>query len=389
MNKFSTDIKIGIDSIGFSTSKYFMDLKTLAKNRNVNLEKYYSGIGQKFISVFPHNEDTITIGFDAANKILTKYNSTDNIKLLLFATETGIDQSKSGAVYLHKFLNLSSDCRVIELKHACYAATAALNFAKNFVLANPEQKALVVASDIAKYEMHSVGEPTQGGGAVAFLISQNPRIAVIEPFSGVYTNEVMDFWRPNFKKEPIVFGQLSAQCYISALKKCTESYFKSSSLTIKDIDLYCYHSPFPKMVYKAHERVFENSESTCRQFLDDSLCYSKIIGNSYTASLYISLCSLLENANANFANKRVGLFSYGSGSIGEFFSIVLKDGYSNFLLKNQHDFLLSNRQEVDFETYCNFHKDEIIDGDIEQFCTVSNLTLKMIKNGARVYEFIK
>lgn len=42
----------------------------------------------------------------------------------MLATETGVDQSKAAGLYLHPLLLLPRNCRIIELKQACYCATA-------------------------------------------------------------------------------------------------------------------------------------------------------------------------------------------------------------------------------------------------------------------------
>lgn len=56
--------------------------------------------------------------------------------------------------------------------------------------------------------------------------------------------------------------------------------------------------------------------------------YGKEVGNIYTASLYMSLLSLLE-VDQPKAGSLIGLFSYGSGAMAEFFTGRLVDGYEN------------------------------------------------------------
>ena len=67
----------------------------------------------------------------------------------------------------------------------------------------PQSKVLVIASDIAKYGIGTPGEPTQGAGAVAMLISQNPRILSFNDDNVAQTRDVMDFWRPNYATTPL------------------------------------------------------------------------------------------------------------------------------------------------------------------------------------------
>ncbi len=63
-------LKIGIDAIGFYTPRYCLDLATLAKARNVDVNKFSVGLGQNKMSVIPPNEDIVTMGANAAQHIL-------------------------------------------------------------------------------------------------------------------------------------------------------------------------------------------------------------------------------------------------------------------------------------------------------------------------------
>ena len=185
-------MKIGIDRLSLYTSKYFIDLKTLAEQRSVESEKYYLGLGQERMSVPAPDEDVVTMGANAAYP-LQQAGELEEVELLLFATESGIDQSKSAGIFVHRLLGLSPRCRTIELKQACYSGTAAVQLAKDFVRAHPEKKALVIAADIARYDLESPGEATQGCGAVALTISAQPRMLSLDDASGYYTEDVMDF----------------------------------------------------------------------------------------------------------------------------------------------------------------------------------------------------
>ena len=60
---------------------------------------------------------------------------------------------------------------------------------------NSDRKAIVIASDVAKYELASTGEYTQGAGAVAMFISSNPSIILNETF-GISMEHVGDFFKP-------------------------------------------------------------------------------------------------------------------------------------------------------------------------------------------------
>lgn len=199
-------MSVGIDEISFYTSSYYLDLRTLAERQGTDPNKYYDGIGQEKMAMAAHDEDIVTLAANAALPIVERV-GTDAISAVLFATETGIDQSKAAGVYVHRLLGLTSKCRVVELKHACYSATAALQMACALVARQPEKSVLVIASDVARYDLDSPGEATQGCGAVAMLVRSNPRVLEIDPEAGNHTEDVMDFWRPNYRTTALVDGK--------------------------------------------------------------------------------------------------------------------------------------------------------------------------------------
>ena len=153
---------IGIDKIGFATSPYVLRLEDLAAARDTDPEKLSKGLLLKEQSVAPITEDIVTLAATAADDILTDEDK-EAIDMVILATESGIDQSKAAAVFVHGLLDIQPFARSFEMKEACYAATAALDYAKLHVEKFPQSKVLVIASDIAKYGIGTPGEPTQGG----------------------------------------------------------------------------------------------------------------------------------------------------------------------------------------------------------------------------------
>lgn len=348
-------MKIGIDALSFYTSRYFLDLKTLAEARGTDYNKYAIGLGQEKMAIPPPDEDIVTMAANAALPIVAK-EDLSNLELLLFATESGIDQSKAGGIFVHGLLNLPKRCRTVELKEACYGQTAGLQLALAMVERFPHTKVLVIGTDIARYELASPGEPTQGCGAVAMLISANPRLLVMDKEAGMFTDDVMDFWRPNYRDQAVVDGKYSTRVYLGSLLETWKQYAERSKRTYHDIDRFCYHLPFTKIAVKAQERLAKHnnltiSEVEAEALLGDALRYNRITGNSYSASLYVGLNSLLDTSAEDLGGKRVGFYSYGSGCVAEYFSGVVQPGYRQHIRAAAHKELLSNRTELTFQQY--------------------------------------
>lgn len=348
-------MKVGIDRVSFYTSNYFIDLKTLAEARQVDTDKYYIGIGQERMGIPPPDEDIVTMGASAAYR-LQQDGELDDVELLLFATESSIDQSKAAGIYVHGLLEMNSRCRCVELKQACYSGTAGIQMALGWVARNPSKKALVIAADVARYELRSPGEATQGCGAVAILVSADPRLLEIDPECGYYTEDVMDFWRPNYRSEALVDGKYSTRVYTAALQESWKQYAEQTGRTLAAFDRFCYHIPFTKMAEKAHSRLAKKLREPVEReqldlLLDESLRYSRITGNCYAGSMYVGLCSMLDCAEEDLGGKRIGFYSYGSGCVGEFFSGTVQPGYREFLYTEEHKKLLEQRTELTYQQY--------------------------------------
>jgi hydroxymethylglutaryl-CoA synthase len=360
-------MNVGIDLIHFSTSDYYLGLDVFAEEKKIDVNKYYIGIGQEKMSIAPPDEDVVTLAAKAAAPILAQIDK-QHISAVLFATESGVDQSKSAGVFLHGLLQLSSRCRVVEFKHACYSGAAALQMATTMVRANPKEKILVIAADIAKYDVDTSGEATQGCGAVAMLVTANPRIIAIEPGSGYHTEDVMDFWRPNQRKTALVDGKYSTKVYLHSLKQAWQHFTEETGRGFADIDRFCYHIPFTKMAEKAHQTLAKAAgvKLSREQFEAQTLpsqVYNRIVGNSYSASLFVGFCSLLDNTDEDLANRRISFFSYGSGCVAEFFTGIMQPGYQTVLMSDSHRRQIEQRQALSYPQYLAFYHE--VDDHVE------------------------
>ena len=347
-------MKIGIDKIGFATSNYVLKLNDLAAARATDPEKLSKGLLLKELSIAPLTEDIITLGAAAADPILTSEDK-EKIDMVIVATESSIDQSKAAAVFIHGLLAIQPFARSFEIKEACYGATAALDYAKLHIEKYPDSKVLVIASDIAKYGINTPGEPTQGAGAIAMLISKDPRILIFNEDNVAQTRDVMDFWRPNYSTTPYVNGLYSTQQYLDCLKTTWDEYQKRHNLSLKDFAAYCFHLPYPKLALKGLNKIMDKSlpqeqQDQLKENFEKSILYSQKVGNIYTGSLFLGLLSLLENSDKLKAGDKIALFSYGSGAVAEIFSVSLVPGYEKQLSRTRLK-ELDQRQALSVEEY--------------------------------------
>ena len=205
------------------------------------------------------------------------------------------------------------------MKQACYSGTAGLQLAVSHIANHPGSRALVVASDIAKYGLHSGGEPTQGAGAVAMLVKENPRIAIVDPDSVSMSRDIMDFWKPNYLEYPEVKGQYSSMQYLDVLSKVWEEYQKRHEVTVDDFEAFIFHLPFTKLGEKGLRKVMkgvsDEKKADLKEHYEHTRELSKNVGNIYTGSLFLGFLSSLINDPHLSAGDRIGAFSYGSAAL--------------------------------------------------------------------------
>lgn len=347
-------VPIGIHDLSIATTHYVLDQATLAREHSVPADKYHYGIGQEAMSVPAADEDIVTLAATAAAPILHRH-GTDNLRTVLLATETAIDQSKAAALYLHPLLGLPHTCRIAEVKQACYSATAALQFATGLITRNPTDRVLVIAADIARYDLDTPAEATQGAAAAAMLITAEPALAALEPVTGIYSTDINDFWRPNYRCTAVVDGKLSMTAYLTAVEQAFTDYRSRGGRSLEEFAAFCYHQPFTRMAYKAHRHLLESQgRQPSTGDLDAALAatthYNRMVGNSYTASLYLALASLLDHSD-DLTDAPIALLSYGSGCVAEFFAATPVFGYRDHLRTTGNRDAINARKPIDYHRY--------------------------------------
>jgi hydroxymethylglutaryl-CoA synthase len=187
----------------------------------------------------------------------------------------------------------------------------------------------------------------------------------------------MDFWRPVNRDEALFDSKLSVYNYLKSLDIVFARFLQKVNFTASDIDYACFHVPFCKMARKANSQIFKDKP------IENALLYNTVIGNSCSASMYISFLSLLDNTPADLTEKRIGFYSYGSGSVAEFFSGIVVDGYETMLSPEHNRKMLADRAEISFHEYENFCQNRHVQGKI--YKNICKITMAGIEYDKRIY----
>ena len=217
MALLSNSPKIGIDDLAAYIPKIYLPIKELAEARNIEYAKLNKGLGLEAMSFTDTHEDTATMAANAVRQLIDQNNiHPRSIGRIYLGTESALDGSKPTASYVLEMLSQYFEplygkdsflnCDVVDLTFACIGAVDALQNTMDWVIADPDRIGIVVGSDLAKYDLASTGEYTQGAGAIAMLIKSNPRLVAINPKWGIACKSVHDFFKPKrkYSKQEII-----------------------------------------------------------------------------------------------------------------------------------------------------------------------------------------
>ncbi len=338
---------VGIEAMNVFGGMAYLDVRELCDHRGLDMPRFENLLMQEKTVALPY-EDPVTFAVNAAKPVVDSLTAEERgrIEMVVTCTESGIDFGKSLSTYLHRYLDLPSNCRLFEIKQACYSGSAGLQMAVNFVLSqtSPGGKALVVTTDISRFALADANavqewaysEPSSGAGAVAMLVSDTPHILQVDP--GAYGNhafEVMDTCRPGPDTEA-GDADLSLMAYLDCCAGAYDDYARrvDGADFRETFSQLCFHTPFGGMVKGAHRHLMRKlykakPAEIAEDFetrLGPSLAYGKRVGNTAGGSVFVALAGTIDTVDLT-EPQRIGLFSYGSGCCSEFFSgVVGPDG---------------------------------------------------------------
>jgi len=363
----------GIEAMNVFAGSAYLDVGELATHRKLDMQRFSNLLMNEKAVALPY-EDPITFGVNAAKPIIEKLNPAekDRIELVITATESAFDFGKSMSTYFHHHLGLNRNCRLFEMKNACYSGTAALQMGINFILsqASPGAKALIIATDISRFLLvegkeassmdWSFAEPSSGAGAVAMLVSEIPKVFQVDiGANGYYGYEVMDTCRPVTDSEA-GDSDLSLLSYLDCCEHSFLEYQKRvEGVDYKDTFQYLvFHTPFGGMVKGAHRNMMRKMtkvnpveiEADFDKRVIPGLTYCQRVGNIMGATTALSLFSTIANGDFD-SSKRVGCFSYGSGCCSEFFSGLVSSEAHQQIQSFNFEEQLARRYKLGMEEY--------------------------------------
>ncbi|MDT3436265.1 hydroxymethylglutaryl-CoA synthase [Haloarcula sp. 1CSR25-25] len=418
---------VGIDAMEIWTGKLKLDLaETFAPAQGDDPGKYTKGLGLRASSFPDVYEDIVTMGANAAYRLMDRKGLTpEDIGRIDVATESAFDNSKPVSTYIAGCLEQVYDenfhhANKGERKFACISGTQSVDDAYNWIKAgrNRGRAALVIATDTALYARDDPGEATQGAGAVAMLVDEDPNLVELSTEQGYGSADETDFLKPN-QQFPSVDGKRSVNVYLARMREALEDFAEvAGDIHPGDYAMIPFHTPFPGMVRKAaalgyrhiirgtdvgdlvaeeighqpmradfetddefHAAIKEYTDALTEteryqdwyaSAIEPTLEISREVGNWYTGSVHIARASGLKHARENgldLDGARLLVASYGSGAQAEVHAETIVPGWEAEIGALSIDEQIRNRYDISFEEYEQVHDvhNHETETDVEEF----------------------
>ncbi len=223
------------------------------------------------------NHSVYTLAATAVMRLIRQYDIDPvRVKFLGLGTESSTDNS-AGAIIVKGMVDraliaqglppIARSCEVPEFKHACLGGVYGMKGAiRHLAHDGRGSQAIVVCADIAEYARGSSGEPTQGAGAVAMLLEENPTLAEVDLVRSGSASDyrIMDFRKPMLRfcgqdrsethqvqDFPVFNGKYSTTCYIDETLHALNDMYEKRDLDASDylrtLKTVFMHRPYRKM----------------------------------------------------------------------------------------------------------------------------------------------
>lgn len=242
----------GISGLALYTPPFRVSLEAWCGWNGQSWEKVSAVVGRSFRQPGAH-ESLYTMAANAVLRLVEQFDvDPRDVGYFALGTESSTDNA-TGAVIVRGMVDralearglprLSRSCEVPETKHACLGGVYAMKGALRYLATDGRgRKAIVVAGDVAEYERGSSGEQTQGAGAVAMLLEEDPTICRVDLSRAGSASDFrgVDFRKPvarhraegyaastaRYADFPVFNGKYSTFCYQDAVVHAARAMFE-------------------------------------------------------------------------------------------------------------------------------------------------------------------
>lgn len=314
-----------------------------------NPQEVEKSLGLSEKAVAGKDEDTVTMGVESGlNALQMARVLPSKLEAVYVGSESHPYAVNPTATIIGEALGVGRNYMAADLEFACKAGTVGIQNLAGLLEAKLINYGLAIGSDCAQVKPHDPLEYTASAGAAAFILGRKRKelITQILAFTS-YCSDTPDFWRRDGISYPSHQGRFTGEpAYFNHVLGAARQLLAETNLRPEDFAYCVFHMPNGKFPSEVAKRLgFKKKQ------LEPGLVVEEI-GNPYSASSLLGLCSVLAVAKPN---QLIFLTSYGSGA-----------GADSFILKTTEllpevrgrspslKFYLENKDYVSYLTYLKF-----------------------------------
>ena len=278
--------------------------KEFSKFNKLNFNEVFKKTGIRFIYRTAKNENTHTLAYEVGKKNLQLIN--EKIESLIFLTQSPISTIPSSGSLLHKDLNLSENCYVLDIIQGCSSFPYAFNLAINLIQKNEFKNSLIICSEtytknISKNDKTCLPIFSDAASSLFIKKKKIPKI-----LSSIYITDGNGHKNLCLNKQgKLYMNGLEVFTFTSEkVPFAVNELLKKSKLKINDISYFIFHQA-SKIVLETiqqklnipNEKFFNNIE---------------FIGNTVSSTIPIGVIEALKNKRIK-KNKPFMLMGFGVG----------------------------------------------------------------------------
>lgn len=291
-------------------------------------EKIEKKIGIKERHVVKKNETASDLGFQAAEKVLAKYDR-NKIDTLIFCTQSPDYFLPATACVLQEKLKLSTNIGAFDFNQGCSGFIYGLAMAKSFICSKISKSILLITAETYTKHINEkdlANRTIFGDGAAAIIIEENDSESIFEFILGtdgrgynnlivcnggfrasyvespeIHTNQAGDIFTDNnlFMNGPEIFNFT-----IDAVPVAVNNCLLKNNMSIDEVDYFIFHQANKFMIEYLRKKIS----------IPETKFYSNMLytGNTVSSTIPIALKDSLE---MNFIKKgnKVLLCGFGVG----------------------------------------------------------------------------
>ncbi|RLG48889.1 MAG: hydroxymethylglutaryl-CoA synthase [Thermoproteota archaeon] len=305
------------------------------------------------------DEDTFTIALEASlNAIRRAGVSPSEIRAVYVGTESKPYAVKPTSTMLVEALDAGRRATTgADFEFACKAGTEAMQAAIGLIGSGMIDYALVVGADTAQGAPGDPLEYTASAGGAAFVLGPGEEASALILASFSFVTDTPDFWRRGLVKYPSHGRAFTGRpAYFRHIVSAARGLMKEVGTTPDDYDYAVFHQPNGKFPLKVAAILGFPREKVLPGLVTPK------IGNTYSGSAMIGLCSVLDVAKPG---EKVLVVSFGSGAGSDAFHIEVTDRVEE--VRERAPLLshyIERRRYVDYAIYARHRRMVVMPPDV-------------------------